>query len=529
MAIRIRTLDEMHEVALAYARALNPAINTAPRSGFWFRSRAVAAIAMGANNAAAYLLKQMFPSTAERAYLEEHAGIVGITRRSATKARGKLIVATTTPTSASPTVNIPVGTTYEHSSGLTYTVLSAATTTKPAWTGKTTAYGTSGARIILNPDASSMAVDEAFTLDGKSYVVRAVLPETGTALVVDPYYAPGADPAVGAALAAINATVLEVECTTEGVDGNLPPGTSLTISSGIANLSTAAIVLEMAGGADDADDAELRSRVLAYKQERPGSGNRADYREWARETPEVSVIEAFVYPAYRGLGTVDVVCFGPPGARALGTSANALVLAHLQERSNGQDDIRVRQLLDDGAEDVTVAVTPGEGYEPDWTGTITTSGVSTTTTLSCASSSTYDTIEIGDRVVVQSTVSGRTRLEQRTVVGKAGLVLSLDPSEPLLASQPTGSTVWPGGPLVQPLIDAIDNFFDALGPGDAPTPSRYPALDVTGDAVLRVAKLEAAICAVTGVLDVAISAPAANVVPAAFARPSLGVLTITHA
>lgn len=527
MPIRIRTLDEMHEIALAYARALSPEINTAPRSGFWFRSRAVAAVAMGVNNSAAYLLKQVFPSTAERTYLEQHAAIRKIERRSATKARGKLVVATTTPTSASPTVNVAAGTTYTHASGLTYTVLSAATTAKPSWTGKTTAYGTSAARILVNPDASSMAVDQAFTLDGESYVIRAVLPDTGTALVVDPYYQPGADPGVGAALAAINVAVLDVECTTEGVDGNLPPGTSLTISSGITNLSTTALVLEMTGGADDADDAELRSRVLAYMQERPGSGNRADYREWARETPDVGVIEAFVYPAYRGLGTVDVVCFGPSGSRALGSAANALVLAHLEARSNGQDDILVRQLADDGAEDVTIAVTPGEGYEPDWTGTITTSGVSTTTTLSCAASSTYDTIEIGDRVLVQSTVAGRTRLEQREVSGKSGTTLTLD--EALLASPSTGSTVWPGGPLAQPLIDAIDEYFDALGPGDLSGGTRYPAMDVTGDAVLRVAKLEAALCAVTGVLDVSISAPAANVVPLPFARPSLGALTITHA
>lgn len=162
MAIRIRNLDEMHELALAYARGLNPKLNTAPRSGFWFRTRAVAAIAMGANNAAAYLLRQILPSTAERDFLERHADIRGISRRSATNAVGKILVITTTPTSSSPVVNIPSGTKYTHASGRTYTVLGAATTAKPTWTGKTSAYGSTAARIVVAPDASSIADDDAF-------------------------------------------------------------------------------------------------------------------------------------------------------------------------------------------------------------------------------------------------------------------------------------------------------------------------------------------------------------------------------
>lgn len=526
MPIRIRTLDEMHEIALAYARALNPEINTAPRSGFWFRSRAVAAIAMGANNGAAYLLKQVFPSTAEKTYLEQHAAIRDIARRSATSARGLVLVVTTTPTSSSPTVNVPSGTVFEHASGRTYTVVSSATTTKPSWSGKTAAYGSTQGRIIVNPDASSIAEDDTFSCDGQVLTAKSVLPDSGTALVVDPYYAPGAAVATAAALTPVNGVVLEVVADDTGVDGNLPAGTALALSGSITNLSPNAIVLEMSGGADDADDAELRSRVLAYMQERPGSGNRADYREWARETPGVGVVDAFVYPAYRGLGTVDVVCLGASGARALGTAANALVLAQLEAKSNGQDDIRVRQLVDDGPQDVTLVLSPGAGYEPDWTGTVATSGTSTTTQLSCAASDTFDSIEIGDRVLVQSVVAGRTTLEQREVIGKAGTVLDLD--EALLAAPSSGATVWPGGPLIAPVMAALATYFDDLGPGDAPTPSRYPSLDVSGDAVLRIAKLEAAICAVTGVLDVDVTEPAANVVPATFARPSLGVLTITH-
>lgn len=526
MPIRIRTLDEVHELALTYARGLNTQINTAPRSGFWFRSRAVAAVVMAANNSAAYLLKQVFPSEAEKTYLEKHAAQRGIARRSASAAVGKILVATTTPTSGSPTVNVPLGTVFAHASGRTYTVTAANTTAKPAWTGKTVAYGTTRPRLVLNPHATGIAVDDSFTCDGQLLTVRAVLPDTGTALVLEPYYAPGPAVAVGAALAAINACVLEVTCDETGVEGNLPAGTTLALEGSITNLAPNAVVLEMTGGAADADDAELRSRVLAYMQERPGSGNRADYREWARETPGVGVVDAFVYPAARGLGTVDVVCFGAAGARSLGTAANALVLAHLGTRNNGQDDVLVRQLADDGAENVTLTITPGAGYEPDWTGTVTTDTGSTTTALEIVASATYDTIEIGDRVLVHSTVSGRTTLEQREVIGKSATTLTLDTA--LLAAPGAGVTVRPGGPLVAPLMTAIADYFDALGPGDSGA-TRYPALDVSGDAVLRVAKLKAVALEVTGLLDVSVSAPAANVVPAPFARPSLGVLTISHA
>ena len=526
MPIRIRTLDEMHELALVYARGMNTGINTARFSGFWWRSRAVAALAMGANNAAAFLLEQIFASTAQKTYLEKHAEQVAISRRSARKARGKILVVTTTPTNGSPTVNVSIGASFEHASGLTFSVLTANTTIKQAWTGKTIAYGSTERRIVVSPDASSIDVDDVFTLAGVTCAARAVLPETGTQLVVDLYPQLATAPSLGGAITPLNGCVLEVECDTTGVEGNISAGEYLTHA--ISGLGANAIVLEMSGGASDADDAELRSRVLAYKQERPGAGNRADYREWARETPDVGVLDAFVYPSYRGLGTVDLVCFGVPGRRALGTASNALVLAYIQSKASGHDDIRVRTLTDGSSVDVELVLTPGTGYEPDWLGVAATSGVSTTTQLSCASSTAYDAIEIGDRVVVHTLAAGRTRLEQRTVVGKAGLILSLDPSEPLLSAPASGASVWPGGPLVQPTIDAVDAYFDALGPGDFEA-TRYPSYDETGDAVVRVAALEALAMSLTGCVDVEVSEPAANVVPATFARPILGALTITFA
>jgi len=525
VAIRIRTLDEMHQLALDYARALNPSINTAPRSGFWFRSRAVAAIAMGAANSASYLLKQVLPSTAEQTFLEKHAELRAIPRRPAGKARGRILVVTTTPTSTSPVVNIPLGTVFSHASGRTYTTTAGATTAKPTWTGKTVAYGTATQRILVNPSAVDIAANDAFTSDGQLVTARSVLPETVTPLAIDPYFSTGVALATGATMTPVCAAVLEVEADESGVDGNLPAQTALTIDSPIANLGTGAIVLEMTGGADAANDDELRARVLAYMQERPGSGNRADYREWARETPDVGVVDAFVYPAYRGLGTVDIVCFGPSGSRQLGTAANATVLAYLRTRAPEHDDIMVRQLADGPLTSVSMNVTPAVGYEPDWTGDVEVSTGSTTTVINCVASATFDTIEIGDRIVLLSVVSGRSTLEQREVIGKTGTTITLD--EELLIAPTSGDTMRPGGPLVTPIIEALGTHFDDLGPGDY-AGTRYPALDVVGDGVLRTAALIAVLMSIDGVLNVELLLPYNDTTPSTFARPVLDAITIIH-
>jgi len=86
------------------------------------------------------------------------------------------------------------------------------------------------------------------------------------------------------------------ECATAGVTGNLVTDTVLTWSSAPTGFNATAVTVTGAA-ARDAENAEgddaLRTRLLERRRERPGSGNRADWREKAREVAGVG--DVFVH------------------------------------------------------------------------------------------------------------------------------------------------------------------------------------------------------------------------------------------
>lgn len=119
------------------------------------------------------------------------------------------------------------------------------------------------------------------------------------------------DSSTGAALTSIITDgdgVVDVtfECTTPGVTGNLVTGTVLTWSSAPTGFAATGSVVAGASsreGEDAESDTALRERLLERRKERPGAGNRADWREWAR--------------LVAGVGDVFVHCNAwPPSASA---------------------------------------------------------------------------------------------------------------------------------------------------------------------------------------------------------------------
>lgn len=518
MALTTYTRNELRDIVLDHIRGRVPGANVARFSDFWHIATAIATVVHGDQAAAQYLVQQVLPSTAEKVWLDEHASMRTLTRRQPTKARGKILVAATALTS------ITAGTALTHASGGEYIVSSTALAALPSWSALTTAPGCTRTRLIPNPDATGVVVDDVLDVDGHGLAAaKAVVPDVGTPIAIDLYVPYDVAPSAAVTITPTAGAVIEVEAVEAGAAGNLAPGDALPFDTVPSGVSTVPVVLEMTGGGDLETDAELRARVLDWMAERPGSGNRADYRQWARETPDVTLADAMVYPSYRGLGTVDVVPIGITGARVTGLVVNDLVQAHLEDEASFQDDILVRQLANTAAVDVAFEIQVGPGYEPDWIGSYTSHGTQAELNEVKLTAS-PDAVEVGDRVLVLAGTAA-PQVYQREVTGKkSGNILVLDEDLPALPG--TGLEVHPGGPNAQALIDAIVALFDSLGPGDTSPPSRFPApLDAFPDTLHEVT-LTSTVKGVAGVVDVHMNTPTTDQVPATLQRLVLGRLTL---
>jgi uncharacterized phage protein gp47/JayE len=88
-----------------------------------------------------------------------------------------------------------------------------------------------------------------------------------------------------------------------GAFGNLPDGTSASLSAPIAGVLSNALVHGMTGGTDTETDDELRARILQRIQNPPMGGAQADYVTWALAVPGVTRAWANVE---QGVGTMTV-------------------------------------------------------------------------------------------------------------------------------------------------------------------------------------------------------------------------------
>ena len=101
---------------------------------------------------------------------------------------------------------------------------------------------------------------------------------------------------------------VKVQSQIAGLSMNLNPGESLALLSPVANLQKDCVVDEFGinDGIDPETDDFLRDRILQRLRNAPCAGNKNDYENWCKETPDVSVTRAWCFSEWLGRGNVGV-------------------------------------------------------------------------------------------------------------------------------------------------------------------------------------------------------------------------------
>lgn len=105
-----------------------------------------------------------------------------------------------------------------------------------------------------------------------------------------------------------------------GAHTNLAPGEIITWAFKDPNMApTATVATQFQGGADEETDAEWAARIIADIRHKPGGGNDAQQRAWARRSGS-DIEDAFIYPCALGSGTL-LICILSKRSTVLGPFA----------------------------------------------------------------------------------------------------------------------------------------------------------------------------------------------------------------
>ena len=105
--------------------------------------------------------------------------------------------------------------------------------------------------------------------------------------------------------------VIPVEAIENGSKYNISPNKITNLVVSIDGIESVTNEEEFTEGADIETDEELVRRLLFFKQNPPGAGNKTDYERWAKSVN--GVFTATVIPLWNGNGTVKVIIGGLQG------------------------------------------------------------------------------------------------------------------------------------------------------------------------------------------------------------------------
>ncbi len=531
MPLETRTFQELYELARALLRSYVPGADVSPGSDYDLKARVLAAMYLGNQGNAEFIANQIFPESAEAAFVDRHAAARRIFARAAAKAIGTVLL-----TASSGTPTQPAGSELLGVDGTKFTTLSNATIIEPAWSGKSVVEGSTMFRIIVAPDVTGISTQHIIEINGEQRAIQAIQTSIGA---IDLYEPLTVDPSAGTLISPVRGARVTVEASEPGAEGNKPVGDQLTLSAPVGAISPTARVQAMSGGANAETIEEVRARVVSHDQQPPGAGNPGFYRSISRATPSSQrIADAIVYPGFRGLGTVDIVPMGPSGARLVTTEQVSSVAGQIQNLGIYGDDVLVLAPTLGAYVRAEIEIEPETGFEPDWVGSFTITTGSSTTAIKVTTSP-VGTIEIGDRVMIAQRIGANWFTFERTVSNVDPNTIYIVEPLPVAATVNPNAIpdIYPGGPLAAPATEAIDEAFDVLGPGTGTVAttiySRFPKPSDEWDPVLRVSSLLCAVKDLSGVRDVHVTTinglTPDDIVPDAQELLRRGQITVTFA
>lgn len=278
-------------------------------------------------------------------------------------------------------------------------------------------------------------------------------------------------------------------------------------------------------GTDRESNGAYRVRILNKIQQPGMGGNSNDWAQWLLE--EQGVASAYVWPLRRGKGSVDVAALhsGRGTVRPLTLAErNTLTAAVDLKRPVSLKLWRLLETLTTNV-DIELTITPALAaqYRFDWDD----SGVGialhgatpwtgATRTLKFLAARPTDMVE-GDRLTLSTPGgSGEQFTIERFGAAADEVIIDKTPS-PVPTS---ADTAYAGGPLVDPVRDALLAFMDALGPGIGTT-----GVGNWEDRVVP-GRLEAIALSVSGVSNSSTIVPASTTIPTEFVFPADGFVSL---
>jgi hypothetical protein len=310
----------------------------------------------------------------------------------------------------------------------------------------------------------------------------------------------------------VDGTVLAtVFALSTGKGSNLVMPATLQWSRRDPNMTpTAELVTDFQGGTDRESDADFASRLAGIKRFRPGAGNDANLRSWARAA-NPSVEEGWIYPnaLYSGSTLIAITekrsgAIGPLG-RVPTNFVLAQAIAYLTTPGSTVVPGRARTLVvsvQPESADAVVKLALQRGTPSGWFDAVPFPAYhATTPTITTVTSQTDIVIQaLGDatlpRQAAGATLAGddapalmvwnaaRTQFERLSVTSVADLGGSLFRvllTAPPLATLAVGDWISPAADRAKTIAKAVEEYFDKLGPGEVIDQT----LDVRGGRCLR--------------------------------------------
>jgi len=304
----------------------------------------------------------------------------------------------------------------------------------------------------------------------------------------------------------------------------LNAGEVLTLQTPIAGLSDdAELQRALDEGGDDAElDSDYVPRYLQRWKNPPLGGTQSDFVKFA--TDQDGIATAFCYPLRAGLGTVDVAPLhaGSGVFRVLTPTELTTLFAVMDaKRPVAMKAFRLLAVVPQTVNVHATIVDDGSIASAfDWDDTdppICLAWNPATRVMQFPAGTRPAAMQANDRLTISDGATGKERVIESLSGADAVVLVADGPGD---VPTPGASTIFAGGPLIEPARRAVQALFDSLGTAN-PDANRYGPWEGN----LRPNAIGRSIASVPGVLDLgALITPSSTVVASDLAFPNDGMI-----